>query len=129
MEAGSDARPPFVDRNSFVPKGPHKSKFLAGVDQVPNLRPIKLVIPQKIPLPFLHHSSHAWGIIDNKVPSKLSGIIKETIRFNPTPTIRVPDKADNFSIQKGDFLFPLTSSSVNDFHCMEEPSELSGQHG
>ena len=87
MKAGGDASPPFVDRNSFVPKGPHKSKFLAGVDRVPNLRPVKLVNPHKIPLPFLHHSSHACGIIDNRVPSKLSGVIKETIHFNLTTTI------------------------------------------
>lgn len=52
MGVGGDAGPPFVDHNSFVPKGPHKNNFLAGVDRVPNVVLVKLVIPHKIPLPF-----------------------------------------------------------------------------
>ena len=51
-------------------RGHIKGSFLAW-------RLVKLVIPHKISLPFLHRSTHAWGTIDNGVLHELSGIVKK----------------------------------------------------
>lgn len=49
----SNACPPLIDCDGFMPNRPYEGGLFAEMSWVPNPRPVKLVVPQKVALPLV----------------------------------------------------------------------------
>ena len=128
METGLMRGPPFIKCHYFMSNGPNESNFLRRPMLVPNLRPLELIVLWKIALPLIRRTFGPRVPVDDKVSSKLGGIVKKTIFLNPTPTIRVPTKSGHFTITKDDFfifsLFIRASCSMDNFNLMKKTNHI-----
>lgn len=79
-------------------------------------------------MPFVRHPSHAKDPIDNQDSTKLCGVVKEAVAFDPSPPTQVPTKCGLFAIEESDFLFLFlflrSPSGLGDFYMMKEASEI-----
>jgi hypothetical protein len=119
-----NADPPFINCHCFMPDGPHESDFLVGPNHVPNLRPLELVVPWEIALPHVYNMCGSCSHVDNKVCSKLCGIIKKVVPLNPTPLVWDPTKSGCFAVKEDDFFLLLPFGSMNDFSFLGKANHI-----
>lgn len=81
-------------------------------------------------MPLVRRSSHARDHVDDRVSTKFSGIIKETLPFNPPPPVHVPAKCGLFVVEESEFLLLFdrfgSPSGINDFHMVGNSSKFPG---
>lgn len=95
----------------------------------PTLVSSKLVIPQEVALTFVLYPRHPSYSIANIVSLKFGDVVKEIEPFHLSLVVIVlgPPKSCHFTIEEGDLLFLLASSSTDDFDLKEKTNHLFGR--